>query len=103
LWFKHAYARVPKGFLLHPIIFFSDGTVCGRMNGRNVHAMFAANVSAAALTSPRLAVTGSAGAPEAVEPQASGIDHDGLSLRPTGPPSQAGADAAAAAPAPACQ
>ena len=43
LWFKHAYARVPKGFLLHPAIFFSDGTVCGRMNGRNVHAMFAAN------------------------------------------------------------
>jgi hypothetical protein len=25
LWFKHAYARVPKGFLLHPIIFSSDG------------------------------------------------------------------------------
>jgi hypothetical protein len=43
LWFKHAYARVPKGFLLHPIIFSADGTVCGKMNGRNVHAMFAAN------------------------------------------------------------
>jgi hypothetical protein len=82
LWFKHAYARVPKGFLLHPIIFFSDGTVCGRMNGRNVHAMFAANVSAAALTSPRLAVTGSAGAPEAVEPGAQASIMMGLACGP---------------------
>ena len=42
-WFKHAYARVPEGFLLLPIIFCSDGTVCGKMNGRVVHGMFAAN------------------------------------------------------------
>ena len=42
-WFKHACARVPKGFLLHPIIFSSDGTVCGKMNGRSVHGMFGAN------------------------------------------------------------
>ena len=32
MWFKHAYERVPEHFLLLPIIFSSDATVCGKMN-----------------------------------------------------------------------
>ena len=49
---------------------------------RHCRRWLAANVSAAALTSPRLAVTGSAGAPEAVEPGAQASIMMGLACGP---------------------